>query len=94
MGWGGILADDMGLGKTLQVLTFLQHVLKKDATTNLIIVPTTLLFNWQKEIEKFSPELRAFLPLWNKQSLEYRCFLEHLMWCLLPMECYFGILSF
>ena len=60
MQWGGILADDMGLGKTLQVLTFLQDVVKKDKTPNLIIVPTTLLFNWQKEIEKFAPKLKAY----------------------------------
>jgi len=60
MGWGGILADDMGLGKTLQILTFLQHVTKKDTSPNLIIVPTTLLFNWQNEIEKFAPELKAY----------------------------------
>ncbi|TAJ09287.1 DEAD/DEAH box helicase [Marinilabiliaceae bacterium JC017] len=59
MGWGGILADDMGLGKTLQVLTFIQHIIKKNKTTNLIIVPTTLLFNWENEINKFAPGLKA-----------------------------------
>ncbi|MCG8580407.1 MAG: SNF2 family helicase [Bacteroidales bacterium] len=59
MGWGGILADDMGLGKTLQVLTFLQHVLENNSQTNLIIVPTTLLFNWENEIRKFAPSLKA-----------------------------------
>ncbi len=60
MRWGGILADDMGLGKTLQILTFIQHILGKDQTTNIIIVPTTLLFNWQKEIEKFAPNIAAY----------------------------------
>ncbi len=60
MKWGGILADDMGLGKTLQILTFLQHLINKEESTNLIIVPTTLLFNWEKEIEKFTPDLKAF----------------------------------
>jgi superfamily II DNA/RNA helicase len=59
MGWGGILADDMGLGKTLQVLTFLQHVLERNRQTNLIIVPTTLLFNWENEIRKFAPDIKA-----------------------------------
>jgi len=59
MQWGGILADDMGLGKTLQVLTFLTHVTKKRSPANLIVVPTTLLFNWQKEIEKFAPKTKA-----------------------------------
>ncbi|MEQ9297150.1 MAG: DEAD/DEAH box helicase, partial [Cyclobacteriaceae bacterium] len=55
--WGGILADDMGLGKTLQVLTFLTHVTKENEQTNLLVVPTSLLFNWQNEIEKFNPKL-------------------------------------
>lgn len=58
-GWGGCLADDMGLGKTLQILTFLQHQksLYPDAT-NLIVMPTSLIFNWQAEVEKFAPELK------------------------------------
>ncbi len=60
MGWGGILADDMGLGKTLQILTFIQYIVKKDSTPNLIVVPTTLLFNWENEIKKFAPDLKAY----------------------------------
>lgn len=60
MGWGGILADDMGLGKTLQILTFIQHAISKKNSPNLIVVPTTLLFNWEKEIEKFAPKLKAY----------------------------------
>lgn len=60
-GWGGILADDMGLGKTLQVLTLLQNVYKSGlhARPSLLIVPTSLLFNWQQEAEKFTPDLRV-----------------------------------
>ncbi len=60
MQWGGILADDMGLGKTLQILTFIQYMINKKASTNLIIVPTTLMFNWENEIAKFAPKLKAF----------------------------------
>ncbi|MGC9353791.1 MAG: SNF2-related protein [Mariniphaga sp.] len=60
MQWGGILADDMGLGKTLQVLTFLQQQKSKNRGTNLIVVPTTLLFNWENELKKFAPKLKAF----------------------------------
>ncbi len=56
--WGGILADDMGLGKTIQALSFLhyykQHYGKLRA---LVVCPTTLIFNWENEIKKFSPEL-------------------------------------
>jgi SNF2 family DNA or RNA helicase len=55
--WGGILADDMGLGKTLQVITFLKKVTKKSKKPSLIIVPTTLIFNWQNELEKFCPSM-------------------------------------
>ncbi|MFK7905600.1 MAG: SNF2-related protein [Chitinophagales bacterium] len=59
--WGGCLADDMGLGKTLQVLTLLQHKKEADTTnTNLVVAPTTLLFNWEKEVEKFCPQLSIF----------------------------------
>lgn len=59
MQWGGILADDMGLGKTLQVLTFLQHQANTQKACSLIVVPTTLLFNWENEIKKFAPKLKA-----------------------------------
>ena len=59
MKWGGILADDMGLGKTLQILAFLKLKLKKSDHPALIIVPTTLLFNWENEIAKFAPSLKV-----------------------------------
>ncbi|MBA3957822.1 MAG: DEAD/DEAH box helicase [Parachlamydiaceae bacterium] len=55
----GILADDMGLGKTVQVLAFLS-TLQKEAP-HLIVVPTSLLFNWQREIEKFLPGTTVYL---------------------------------
>ncbi len=58
-GFGGCLADDMGLGKTVQVIAyFLAQHEKGNTQTNLIIVPTSLLFNWQKELEKFAPHLK------------------------------------
>src|SRR5690606_9555074 len=57
--WGGILADDMGLGKTLQVITFIKHLVSKTRQTNLIVVPTSLLFNWENEIKKFAPALKV-----------------------------------
>jgi superfamily II DNA or RNA helicase len=54
--WGGILADDMGLGKTLQALALIALELQEHPQKpNLVIAPTTLLFNWKKEIEKFAP---------------------------------------
>jgi superfamily II DNA or RNA helicase len=58
VGWGGILADDMGLGKTIQTLSFLQHLKeKKGKLLALVVCPTTLLFNWQNELKKFTPSL-------------------------------------
>ncbi len=77
MGWGGILADDMGLGKTLQVLTFLKIVLEKDKTPNLIIVPTTLLFNWRNEIEKFVPDLKALYYHGPNRQLDRKDFKDY-----------------
>jgi SNF2 family DNA or RNA helicase len=60
-GFGGILADDMGLGKTVQVLAFLSKLAEKNPSgTYLIVVPTSLVFNWQNEIAKFTPHLRVF----------------------------------
>jgi SNF2 family DNA or RNA helicase len=60
--WGGCLADDMGLGKTLQVLTLLQNRKNEQPQgVNLVVVPTSLIFNWQAEAEKFCPTLRLFV---------------------------------
>ncbi len=56
--WGGILADDMGLGKTIQTLSFLQHLKEKNGKlVALVVCPTTLLYNWQNELKKFTPSL-------------------------------------
>ena len=58
--FGGCLADDMGLGKTVQVIAFiLSQREKRLHNTNLIIVPTSLIFNWEQEIEKFAPSIRV-----------------------------------
>lgn len=57
-GLNGILADDMGLGKTLQALTVLQKAKEVDGPApTLVICPTTVVFNWESEIQKFAPEL-------------------------------------
>jgi len=57
--FGGCLADDMGLGKTIQALAMLQHQKKESPeATNLLIMPTSLLYNWEMEARKFTPELK------------------------------------
>jgi SNF2 family DNA or RNA helicase len=67
-GFGGILADDMGLGKTLQILAYLTKLQEQpNSGTHLIVVPTSLVFNWQDEIAKFSPHLRVLEVHGNKR---------------------------
>jgi SNF2 family DNA or RNA helicase len=55
-GLGGCLADDMGLGKTVQVLALLAERAKRPS---IIIVPRSLVFNWMREAERFTPNLRV-----------------------------------
>jgi non-specific serine/threonine protein kinase len=58
VGWGGILADDMGLGKTVQALSMLQHFNEEEGNLRaLVVCPTTLIYNWENEINKFTPSL-------------------------------------
>lgn len=62
VGWGGLLADDMGLGKTLQALTLLQFLKEKNQHVQaLIVCPTTLLYNWNAESDKFTPDLTKLI---------------------------------
>ncbi|MEX2586670.1 MAG: DEAD/DEAH box helicase [Actinomycetota bacterium] len=59
-GFGGCLADDMGLGKTVQVLALLQSRAHGDATKpSLVVVPSSLVFNWLEEAARFTPQLRV-----------------------------------
>ncbi len=60
--FGGCLADDMGLGKTVQALTLLLKEKENGNTTpSLIVCPTSVVFNWEKEVQKFTPDLRVLL---------------------------------
>lgn len=69
-GFGGCLADDMGLGKTIQIIAFiLLQREKKTHNTNLVVVPTSLVFNWQNEIEKFAPSIKV-LTLHGSQRVQ------------------------
>lgn len=70
-GLGGILADDMGLGKTLQILTYLvDEKEKRGQGTALIVSPTSLVYNWIAEVEKFTPELRIKAIVGSKNERE------------------------
>ena len=66
--FGGILADDMGLGKTLQMITVL--CAEKGQGTSLIVCPTSLVFNWLSECEKFAPDLKVMAITGNQSQRE------------------------
>ncbi len=66
-GFGGILADDMGLGKTLQVISLLlseqfsYEAGERERRRSLIVCPASLVYNWQKEVARFAPELHTVI---------------------------------
>ncbi len=59
MNLGGILADDMGLGKTLQLIAFVMS--EKRERPSIVICPSSLVYNWYKEIQKFTPEAKTLI---------------------------------
>jgi non-specific serine/threonine protein kinase len=71
--FGGILADDMGLGKTIQALCLLQNLVNKDSkSVSLIVAPTSVIFNWVSEIERFTPELMFLVHYGTRRSKDAR----------------------
>lgn len=67
VGLGGILADDMGLGKTLQAITLMYDGVGEPS---IVITPSSLIFNWENEIKRFSPDLRTIVISGSKKSRE------------------------
>lgn len=70
-GFGGILADDMGLGKTLQSITYILSELsfiRESGQSVLIVCPSSLTYNWLREIMKFAPEIEAVIIDGNKKE--------------------------
>ncbi len=60
--FGGCLADDMGLGKTVQTLAFLQSQKEQGHEgASLLIMPTSLVYNWEMEAKKFTPDLKVLV---------------------------------
>ena len=76
---GGVLADDMGLGKTLQTLAHI--LLEKEAgrlqQPALVVVPTSLLHNWQSEAARFTPDLRVLVLHGNDRTDDFARIGEH-----------------
>lgn len=80
-GLGGCLADDMGLGKTVQTIALLTSIYPSKVTTedkkaekaippSLIVMPKTLLFNWESELKKFAPHLSFTLYYGQDREIE------------------------
>ena len=66
-GFGGILADEMGLGKSIQLIYLIKLIIKENPKAKILIVtPTSLVYNWQKEFDKFGSELKYKVFAENK----------------------------
>ncbi len=76
--FGGCLADDMGLGKTVQTLALLAHEkeLNPDATS-LLVMPTSLIYNWELEARKFTPGLRILNYTGTQREKDNRQFTDY-----------------
>ena len=76
--WGGILADDMGLGKTVQALTYMQHFKNEHGKLlAMVVCPTTLIYNWENEIKKFTPKLTYYIHHGATRSRDKEKFASH-----------------
>lgn len=91
LGMGGCLADDMGLGKTVQTLAVLLYDKENNSNTqisptgevtqmgktSLLVVPTSLLFNWQREINKFAPSLSVYQFVGSSRTKQLEWLTSH-----------------
>lgn len=69
-GLGACLADDMGLGKTIELIAFLLHLQEENAleTPILLVCPTSVLGNWEREVKKFGPNLKTLVHHGDKRA--------------------------
>ncbi|MCD0487141.1 SNF2-related protein [Pedobacter sp. MC2016-14] len=80
--FGGCLADDMGLGKTIQTLAMLQKIKEEDEeaathSTSLIVMPTSLIYNWLSEAKKFSPKLKILAHTGSNRNKNISHFINY-----------------
>lgn len=71
---GGCLADDMGLGKTVQTLALLLSEKQSGRGTSLLIMPTSLIYNWEMETARFAPEIKTFPYTGTQRNKDIRNF--------------------
>lgn len=71
-GFGGILADEMGLGKTIQVIYYIKQMLKDNPTSKfLIVVPTSLAYNWEHEFDSFASQIKKTICIGSKEKRKH-----------------------
>ena len=71
-GFGGILADEMGLGKTIQVIYYIKQMLKDNSTSKfLIVVPTSLAYNWEHEFDSFASQIKKAICIGSKEKRKH-----------------------
>ena len=78
--FGGVLADDMGLGKTVQTIAFTTSI--EQTAPHLIIGPTNVIYNWQKEIKKFTKRKKTIVYGGSNREKSYLKYLNQII--LLP----------
>ncbi len=73
-GFGSCIADDMGLGKTIQIITLFLHAKSqgKQQVPSLVVCPTTLIGNWEKECARFAPSLKVSIYHGHERRLDLK----------------------
>jgi non-specific serine/threonine protein kinase len=77
--FGGCLADDMGLGKTIETLALLQSLKESGhaESASLLVLPRSLLVNWQREAARFTPDLKVYSHFGKERSTNVEFFNSH-----------------
>jgi SNF2 family DNA or RNA helicase len=76
--FGGCLADDMGLGKTVQTLAMLQSLKERKINhASLLVMPTSLIYNWELEANKFTPDLKILVYTGTNRNKDVSLFRDY-----------------
>jgi hypothetical protein len=89
LGLGAVLADDMGLGKTVQALVWLLHLYDADPDggPTLVVCPASVVHNWAREAERFTPRLRVLLLTSGKTRHSLRDEIRTMIWVVTTTRC-------